>query len=286
MRRVLKWIGITVGGLVVVGLVAGGAMAMLGRSKLGRTYPQPAVATLRTDDPTLVARGEHVAEIHGCTGCHGANLGGTVFADIPPGRIVAPNLTRGRGGVATHYETAMDWDIAIRHGLRPSGHALLPMMPAATFSRMGDADVAALIAYLRQVPPVNNEVGGTRMKPLGYLMVAMMPMGEQAPAAAPDRVTEPEPSAAYGAYLASHTCVECHGEALRGADKQGPPQGPSLAAAATWSLTDFSRAIRQGIAPGGRQLSEEMPFRHFAHLTDVEVEALHKHLQSLPAPQP
>jgi mono/diheme cytochrome c family protein len=281
MRRVLKWIGIGLGGLIVIGVVLAGGGMLFGHNKLNRTYPLPPVAALRTDDPALIARGEHVAAIHGCSGCHGPDLGGAAFADIAPAHIIAPNLTRGRGGVASHYQTDQDWDRAVRHGLRPSGQALLPMMPAATFSRMADNDMAALIAFVKQVPPVDRQLAPTRIHALGYLMVAAMPMGEQPAAPPANRVTEPEPTAAYGAYLASSTCVECHGEHLAGADKQGPPQGPSLAGAAHWSLAEFSTAVRQGRVPGGRQLSEEMPYKHFAHLTDVEVEALHRYLGSL-----
>src|SRR5688500_16039333 len=89
MRKVLKWVAIGVGSLVVLALLVGGGLAMFGRSKLNRTYPMPPVAALRTDDPALLARGEHVAIIHGCTGCHAANLGGQQFLDIPPGKIMA-----------------------------------------------------------------------------------------------------------------------------------------------------------------------------------------------------
>lgn len=287
MRKVLKWIGIGLGSVIVLALVAGGAMAMLGRSKMNRTYPSPTLAALRTDDPALVARGRHVAIIHGCTGCHAENLGGMEFLDIPPGRIMAPNLTRGQGGVGAGYRTAQDWDRAIRHGIRPNGRALLPFMPWGTFSRLGDTDAAALIAYLQQVAPVDNTLPATQLRLPGYLMAAMMPMGEApTPPLAPNTVTEPEPSAAYGRYLASHTCVECHGEDLQGVkESAGPPPGPSLVPAGRWTLEQFSRAVRQGEAPGGRRLDpDQMPWKHFAEMTDVEVQALHAHLATLPTP--
>jgi cytochrome c553 len=205
-----------------------------------------------------------------------------LFFDDVPGKVYAPNLTRGRGGVSTGYATEADWDRAVRHGIRPSGRAILPFMPWGTFSRMGDADMAALIAYLRQVPPVDNVLPATRLRPVGYLIAASAPIGTEPGPPPHNQETEPAPTAAYGAHLASHTCVECHGEALLGADRKGPPQGPSLQGAARWSLEEFTRAVREGRVPGGRQLSEEMPYRHFAHLTDVEVAALYQHLQTLP----
>lgn len=281
MRKVLKWLGIGVGGLIVLALVVGGALAMMGRSKLNGTYPMPALNALRVEgDAAQIARGEHVAIIHGCTGCHAEDLGGMEFLDIPPGKITAPNLTRGRGGVGSRYTTAEDWDRAVRHGLRPDGRAILPFMPWRTFSRLSDADAAALIAFLQQAPAVDRELPATEIRLPGYLMLATMEMGEPAPPPPANRVTEPEPTAAYGQYLASHTCVECHGEDLNGATGMGP-QGPSLAGAAQWPLEQFTRAVRQGIAPGERKLSEEMPSLHFAHLTDVEVQALHSYLKTL-----
>lgn len=281
MRKVLKWLGIGIGGLIVVALVAGGAMAMLGRSKLNRTYPSPELRALRVEgDAAQIARGQHVAMIHGCTGCHAEDMGGMEFLDIPPGKIIAPNLTRGRGGVAGRYATEQDWDRAIRHGLRPDGRPILPFMPSRTFSRLGDADAAALIAFMRQAPAVDREMPASELRFPGYLMLATMDLGEPAPAPPADRVTEPEPTAAYGQYLASHTCVECHGENLTGSTGMGPA-GPNLGAAASWSLEQFSQAVRGGVAPGGRKLSEDMPSKAFAHLTDVEVEALHRYLNTL-----
>jgi len=283
MRKVLKWIGIGLGSVIVLALIAGGSMAMIGRGKVNRVYPSPTLAALRTDDPAIVTRGRHVAIIHGCTGCHGENLGGTEFLDIPPGKIIAPNLTRGEGGVAPRYRTAQDWDRAIRHGLRPDGRALLPFMPWATFNRLGDSDAAALIAYVQQIAPVDNPLPATELRLPGYLMAAMLPLGDPVEPPAANRVTEPEPTAAYGQYIASHTCVECHGQDLQGGKHPGGRLGPNLAGAGRWSLEEFARAVRQGEAPGGRRLDPDwMPWEHFAELNDLEVQALHAHLASLP----
>src|SRR6185312_4253273 len=56
-------------------------------------------------DAEVIARGKHIAEsIGGCMGCHGGDLGGKPGEDIGPlGEVPAPNLTAGRGGVATRY---------------------------------------------------------------------------------------------------------------------------------------------------------------------------------------
>jgi hypothetical protein len=42
--------------------------------------------------------------------------------------------------------------------------------------------------------------------------------------------------------------------------------------------------MREGVVPGGRKLTEFMPTKYFAPLTDTEVRALHAYLKTLPPP--
>ena len=72
----------------------------------------------------------------------------------------SPNITRGPGGVVSDYNEG-DWVRAIRHGVNPKGHALL-IMPGQDYNRLNDADFAALVAYVRNLPPIAGEsaVGG------------------------------------------------------------------------------------------------------------------------------
>ncbi|HEX2190154.1 MAG TPA: c-type cytochrome [Longimicrobiaceae bacterium] len=284
MRKWLKRIGLGLGGLAVLALVAAAALYAVGRSRLERTYEAPpARLAMIPDDPASVERGRLIATSRGCLECHGERLGGEVFLDIPPGKIVAPNLTRGRGGVAGRYADA-DWDRAVRYGIRPDGHPILPFMPFRLYNRLSDADAAALIAYLKQLPPVDNELPATEVRVPGYLMVAMM--GDDLRGGvdgAPRRATPPPgPTAEYGAYFASTVCVECHGEDLRGGEHPAPdgPPGPSLEAAGTWTYEQFATAMRTGRAPA-RTLSEWMPTKYFAELTDTELRALHAYTKTL-----
>jgi mono/diheme cytochrome c family protein len=287
MKRVLKWIGIAVATLVGVVLIAVVVLALLGRARLDRELPLPRTSALAVGSADT-AWGGHLMRIHLCIVCHGADLGGSVFLDIPPGLIVAPNLTAGRGGVTANF-TDVDWDRAIRYGLLPDGSWLVPVMPYRLFSHLSDGDAAALIAYLKAVPPVDRELPRTRMRLPGYVMLGTpgFDLDEFLPKRAGPEGLPPEygPTPAYGRYVASTTCVECHGESLRGGKHPAPdaPPGPSLVPAGAWSLEDFGRAVREGIAPGGRHLSPWMPFAAFHDLTDVEVEALHRHLQTLPS---
>jgi hypothetical protein len=50
---------------------------------------------------------------------------------------------------------------------------------------------------------------------------------------------------------------------------------------ATWSEADFIKAIRTGVKPDGTQLSEGMPWKEFEKLSEDNLRAMYRHLQSL-----
>lgn len=284
MKRGLKWAGIVVGGLLGLLVLVGGALYLVGSSRVDRSYEvQTANLTVAADAGTI-ARGAHLADINGCTDCHGPNLGGQVFADAPPFRIVASNLTRGRGGVGAVYD-ARSFDRAIRHGVRYDGRAL-QIMPSAAFHNLADDDAAAIIAYLQQVPPVDNELPATVVRPMGRLLsaFALDPSFEVREASARTTAPTPAPTLEYGQYLTSITCAYCHGPDLRGAQPPNPdsPPAPDLAAAGQWQLDQLKHALRTGQTPGGRQLDPAMmPWTFTSKMNDVELEAIHAHLRTL-----
>jgi cytochrome c553 len=281
----LKWTSIGLGSVTALLGIAALGFFVVGRAKLTRKYdPRPGLTTVPLNSGA-VERGGHIARIHGCRDCHGEDLGGRVFLDIPPGRFVAPNLTGGRGGVGRSYRDH-DWDRAIRQGVRQDSVSLLPIMPYQLFNRLSDEDAAALIAWLKSLPAVDNELPPSKVRLPGYVMVSLQEFRgrlHRPPA------TSPSPGTAeYGAYLASTTCVECHGMYLQGGKHPAPdaPAAPSLLVAAHWSRDEFATAVRTGVAPGGRKLGEWMPWRRFQYLTDEEIQALWAHLQLLRAGTP
>jgi mono/diheme cytochrome c family protein len=85
---------------------------------------------------------------------------------------------------------------------------------------------------------------------------------------------------AVGKYLALTSCSECHGMDLRGQPTFG---APSLMIAAGYPDADFATQMRAGVALGGRKLDlmREVALERFAHLTDDEVQALHRYLKTL-----
>jgi cytochrome c553 len=283
LPRALRWIGISLAGIVAALCVAVLVLALIGRARLNRSHSLPPGLTAIPGDSSALARGEHILRIHGCQECHGEDLRGQVFLDIPLGRIVAPNLTRGHGGVGATYR-AEDWDHAVRFGVRPDHTSLVPVMPYRLFNHLSDADAAALIAYLIQLPPIDNLLPPTTVRLPGYVVVGMGGMeGLFGRLGQPPSATPLPGTAAYGAYLASTICVECHGEHLQGGKHPAPdaPPAPSLVPVAYWSQPAFAAAVRTGIAPGNRKLSDWMPSQRLKYLTDEEIQALYAYLQTL-----
>jgi mono/diheme cytochrome c family protein len=150
-----------------------------------------------------------------------------------------------------------------------------------------------LIAYLKSLPPVDNELPGRRIELLGRLMMAVgmfppLPV-DQIDHTSPLPVgPEPGVTIAYGEYL-SRTCTECHGDKLNGAPFGPPGQEvptPNLTPGgelASWSEEDFFTTMRTGVTPYGRQINEEMPWKYFGQMSDEELGAVWLYLQSLPA---
>lgn len=292
LKTGLKWIGIILGGLVGLLVLALGVLYLIGTAKVNKTYDIPVETISIPTDAAAIQRGEHLATITLCKQCHTENLSGQLYFVVPGLlSIPTPNLTSGAGGVGSFY-TNEDWVRAIRHGVSREGRALF-IMSSQSFYYLSDEDLGALIAYLKNLPPVDNELPDRRIELQGRLMLAagMFPplAVDQIDHTSP-RPVAPEPgvTVAYGQYL-SHTCTECHGANLNGAPF-GPPgeeiPTPNLTPGgglASWSEEDFFRTMRTGENPNGYQLNVEMPWLYFGRMSDEELRAMWLYLQSLPA---
>jgi cytochrome c553 len=238
-------------------------------------------------DYETLARGSHVVHaLAKCTGCHGEDLGGRVLSESPMlGRLSAPNLT----SPPLRDRSNEDLVRALTHGVAPDGRPLV-LMPAHEIGELSDADIAAVVAYLRTVPPVFREVRPLHVGPVLRVLLALhkaelipaerIDHAKARPAAAPD-----ESSSAFGEYLAkSGGCFGCHGATLAGGAIPGMPPGTPRAAdirpeaLASWSFDDFDRALRTGTRPDGRRLAELMPWRAMSNMTDSEMRALYAYL--------
>ena len=299
MKKVLKWIGIVLGSLVVLLVVAGAVLYILGSARLNKTYDiQPETIAIPTDE-AAIARGRHLDEaLTFCGGCHGEDLGGDVFEDEPMiATFYAPNLTSGHGGVGVTYSDA-DYLRAIRHGVDPQGRGLL-IMHSNVYQNLSEQDLGAMIAYLKSVPAVDNETPGPKIEPLGKIMVALGAFDSEAlPLIPAELIDHSAPymempaqgtTTEYGRYLVSITlCHMCHGPDLTGGPPLDPgmPAGPNLTSSGElvgWSEADFIQAMRTGVNPNGHKLNPEfMPWDKYANMTDEELKSLWAYLQSLP----
>lgn len=289
-----KRIGIGLGVVVGVVGVGVGSLYAITASKRGTQYTVAhAVGAPPVADSALVARGEHVATaIAKCGDCHGDDYAGKVFIDDPAmGHVPAPNLTPGGTAVTADYAA---FERAVRHGVGRDGRGLF-VMPSIDYVRLHDADLAALYAYLRQLPPVTRPSDAVRLGPVGTMLVATDQLHASDAViidhSAPHTpVQAPDTTAAYGEYVAwSGGCHGCHGPGLGGGKIPGtPPDWPpasniSSAGLSGYDYPAFVRAMRDGVRPNNSPLHPVMPVKYTTRMTDVEMRALWLHLQASPA---
>jgi len=296
IRKILKLLGIVLGSLIGLLVLAFVVLYVIGTvrwNKLHGKYEVPVETITIPTDQASIARGEHVATIHICQECHTENFSGQTQS--VPGLITMtfPNLTPGAGGVSA-TKTDEDWVRAIRHGVGYDGRGL-SLMPSATWYYLSDEDLGALIAYLKSLPPVDNEMPSTDLGPLGRVMLTL---GKLPPEIIPNvtvidhsgpRPIVPKPGVTveYGKYLA-HTCALCHGANFNGQTITTDAEylAPNLTPGGElhyWSEEDFMNTLRTGVTPGGKHLKSAMPWKYFGQMTDDELKAVWLYLQSLPA---
>ncbi|MFQ5416162.1 MAG: c-type cytochrome [Myxococcota bacterium] len=299
MRTPLWWVVRGVGAMSAAAIAAAGIVYAATESRLGHTYTVPAEEIAVPSDANSLARGRHLVRVIGqCPACHGDDLAGQVMADdLWLGRLVATNLTPGRGGL--DGQTTGDLVRSIRHGVKRDGRSVV-LMPSQYLRGLSDTDLGTIIAYLRQLPPVDREAPASRAGPLTRLVMFLGKAPDLLAAEAIARrggapaMTSPGATAEYGAYLVEVAgCKVCHHENLAGGAHPlalpGEPLPSDLTPAGLlghWSEQDFFRALRTGETPDGRRLDDRfMPWRAIAGMGDLELRAIWLYLRSLPPPK-
>jgi mono/diheme cytochrome c family protein len=146
-----------------------------------------ATASLAQPPSLPQSRGEYLATIMDCGGCH---TGGALVGQPDPrlhlagsdtgfevpglGFFYPPNLTPDREtGLGAWNEAEISR--AIRTGTRPDGRVLAPVMPWHSYAALSDEDARALAGYLRSLRPVRNPTpppaGADETPPAPYLSV-------------------------------------------------------------------------------------------------------------------
>lgn len=295
MRKLLVGFGI----LVAVVLVAAGGVAWMAVRAVERdaetvyadvespalSYPQ---------DQTTVARGAYLYRTRGCVECHGDDGGGRAFIeDAEAGlRVAGSNLTTGKGGVGDEYGPR-DWPRAIRHGLKPDKTPIF-FMPSHEMYHFADREITAMVAYIKTLPPVDRPPPEQEF-PFMFNVLHMFGEIPLYPAKIIDHDAPRPPmppvsdTVEYGAYAAK-LCVGCHGEGYSGGPIPGaPPSWPpasnltphSDSNMSEWTEAEFLETIRTNVRPDGTEIDEAMPVEILRYMSDTELRAIWRYLQTL-----
>ena len=258
---------------------------------------------------TPAERGKYLVEsIVGCGNCHtpqGPNgpVMSRALSGGPP-MVEGTQFTAHPSNITSDRETGIgiysdaQLKVMIREGKRPDGSLIGPPMPFNFYRGMADADLNAIIAYLRTVPAVKNAMPKSVYNmPLQQAWTP--PITE--PIVAPPRTDK----VAYGRYLAGPLghCLECHTpmgpggrfefDTMLGAGgfKFEGPWGISVSRNITsdtetglgqWSDAEIEQAIRKGVDRHGRTLMPPMGYAYYAKVSAEDMSALITFLRTLP----
>jgi mono/diheme cytochrome c family protein len=316
VRRALKIVGIVLGVLVGVGIVAiGGFVAWVNATWQGDYAAYPAPAIHASADPAVIAEGEYLVHaVAHCPACHqpGAHTvprvlsadrddlsGGDALDSGPFGLAYPANLT---SDAATGLGAVPDEVVArmIRHGVDRNGHLSLAMaMSIGTFS---DADLTAIVSYLRTLPP---RVKAVPPSEPSFLAKSLGMMVDPHAEPVPDGVPAGTISAERGEYLANGpaACYGCHSAFDLNTMAPGTPRfagepmaepdptdaayeiaipnltpDPETGWITTWTEDAFVARFRAGRVYAG----SKMPWESFTQMTDEDLRSLYQYLHGLP----
>jgi mono/diheme cytochrome c family protein len=219
---------------------------------------------------------------------------GAVFpGEILPFPIVAPNISPDPETGAGKWSNEQ-FARAIRNGVGHDGRVLFPIMPYTGYRALSDGDLAAVIAYVRSVPPVRNAIARIELPP-------PVTANLKAP---PPVSSQPEPNLSApvrrGAYLVTiGGCADCHTPpgkdmqpradlAFAGGFVLKGPWGQAAAANITpdpsgisyYDEALFLQAMRTGHVKA-RKLNQIMRWSSYRNLTDEDLKAMFAHLRTL-----
>ncbi len=221
--------------------------------------------------------------------------GGPQVFDEPPFTVRGSNITPDRETGIGKWNDAEIRQL-LRKGIRPNGVKVAPIMPTGFYEILTDRDVDAIVAYLRSVKPVKNQVAAPVYKASFERQVVP---GAEKPMAESD-MSDPVKR---GFYLATAAhCMECHTPQVNGRSDFGKslgkggtefkgPWGVSVARNITshkekgigaWSDDEIKRAITQGVHKDGTRLKPPMGFPYYARLAPEDLTAIVAWLRTVP----
>ena len=255
----------------------------------------------------LIKRGDYLINgILTCGNCHspkgmpvavaGKEFSGGLSWDEPPFKVTAPNITTDKDtGIGAWTDAQIK--TVMRTGIRPNGVHTAMIMPTDFYRIMTERDLDAVIAYLRTLKPVSNQVADPvyKMPQVDHVL----PGGEQpyTEAMMADKLKK-------GFYLVTIAhCMECHTPMEKGVRKFDTrlgaggfefhgPWGVSASrnitssktkGIGTWTDDEIKRAITKGISKDGSKLKPPMGYEYYATLTPDDLDAIVAYLRTVPA---
>ena len=256
--------------------------------------------------------GEYLARAADCVSCHSIP-GGEAFAGglkmgTPLGAVYSTNITPDPETGIGSYGLA-DFERAVRRGVAKDGRHLYPAMPYPSYSKLSEADVAALYRFfMKQVPPVHranlkNEIPAllSFRWPLAIWNYFYAPNGSYVAKSGHDAAWN------RGAYLVQGPghCGACHTpRGISMQEKSLDDSSPSYLAGAeldawyapslrgevrtglgTWSKEDIVEFLKEGHNRVGTAFGSmtEAVNNSTSYLYDSDIDAIATYLKSLPA---
>src|SRR5690606_2325535 len=214
MKKILKIV------LIVFGVVVLGVAVLLTYVKVGLPKIEKAADVKIEYTEERIAHGKYLAHsVMICMDCHSQRdytkfpapmkpgtlgAGGELFGKGMgfPGDFYAPNLT------PYHLNDWTDGEIvrAMTTGVSKDGRALFPVMPYHFYGKADQEDIYSIVAYIRTLDPIENEVPASVASfPMNFIINTMP--AEAAFTSKPKR----EELVNYGKYLVNAAaCSDCH----------------------------------------------------------------------------
>jgi len=227
--------------------------------------------------PDQVKRGEYLANyVMACMDCHShrdyskfagpivpgtLGQGGEVFDQTMgfPGRFISPNIT------PVKLTNWTDGEIfrAITTGVSRDGRALFPVMPHPNYGQLDPEDIKSVIAYIRSLAPIENEVEKSKPDfPMNFILNTI-------PKKATFSTRPPKSDLVnYGKYLVTAaSCADCHTK-----QEKGKVVGEPFAGGMEFKFPDGSVLRAKNITPhpetGLGYWTEEMFIEKFKTFAD------------------
>ena len=279
MRKAFRLVGYGIGAVLLIALLFALWAWFASSRVLGRVHEAAPERLARPTAAQLADAGRQ-ARINGCVSCHGDRLEGRMMFDGGPfAKVWAPNLTE-LAARTSDQQLAQ----GIRQGIGHDGRALF-VMPSPMYSRLSSQEVAALIAWIRAQPRHGEAVSPIQWGPVGRVVLALGKLPSAIDRMEEFRIRQPfdtGPEHQAGRRIAANVCSECHGPDLAGGEPAPDQFAPGLSIVGAYDPARFTRLMRTGVAPSGRDLGlmREIAVKDTSHMTDAEIAQLYGYLRS------